>query len=1362
MHDGPDHAVAEHAHPDARVAQRGEKRLVARLGDVEEHHVRLDHRRAQRDARNPRQLRGEARRAAVIVREPRDHRAQRDEPGGRHDAGLPRAAAEQLPIALHAIDQGGAAAHHRAVRRGEALRQAELDRIDVRDDLGRRRAEARLRVEQTRAVHVHGEPVLVGERAHAPQVVERQHAAAGEAMRILERDHRGGRALGVALVADRRAQPLERQAAVVGGLDGVQHRAADERHAARLVVVQVGAIAEDHLVPARALREQRAQVAERAARDERRRFLAGQSGRHRFELVDRRILAIAIVAHIRGKHRVPHLRGRQRHRVAQEINHRIDPLVGSSGLAAPVRRRDGRLRGRLHACHCMRAPRIARGRAAASGRRRREQIGDAPAPPRVRRVPRGAAPPQAFGRLPQQRARAREPRARRAGPAAVGEPRGRFVDRCARLPHERVERRGRVLVRVERLRDQRADLPMRGVKADVRLPHQRVGDLRRAHEPRLGRRAHLRRIARHAAHHQPQQIAAFAERLHGVRARREHLGADLDRIAERRALRREHRRVQRARDVRELAFDDLQQVWVLLLRHQRRAAAQFVRQREEVGLAHRPELQVVREPAERRRCDRDRGQEMQHEIAARDRVERAVEAAREAEQRRAHARADREIGARARARAERTDGELLVEPFERRLVAPQRGLDRPQVIAEAAGLRRLVLAVRGQRPVERVLRLVDDRRAHAPQLAAARVEPLACAQLRDARVDVVARARRMHRAPRVDPDPFDEQLLVQCVGAARRDRVGDRGEFRVALPREFREHRRGPRPVADSRVDEHQQVRLVDRRERVEFGEPLGARRRLAHDRERLRMQRAAQPAGACALARRAGVADRDRHAAIDVLERVRERVRIGRGRDDERETVAEVAGRLDALAKLLERHEARAHPRKALVGLERQRPQLAAARGQHEADRRVAAAARAQVRRRARVQVDHRAEHVDARRPFDRLRDHAARETRIDLDHDDLAVAHAAFDMGGPEAVAHRVERAQRLGHDRIALRGRDRRRKIVAGFDEVRQRPEVLARHSEHRMAVLRAEPDDFDRKFRPVDERLHEHLPRERDAALVAARVEHALAVREHLGRRPHEPHADAAGAERRLQHARIRGAVRQVAQLRALGHDLGVGHADARVAQAAVQPALVAAGADRLRIRRGQAQARGHRRGGFDVVLGRREDPGDARIRRKRIGDPLRIGRVGDERHDHLFLQERIELRPARDEQHVEAAQQRFLQAEPAGAGGVAFDEYEGLHDECGRQRKIGTRCVVRGVMRRARAGRRGSARARCLPDAGGRSPARTCGAPIRRTPTGRTRRSGSPPARERRPARRARRRTLARAAMRRRRPCRRSGALRRAR
>ncbi|CAJ9606199.1 Uncharacterised protein [Burkholderia pseudomallei] len=135
----------------------------------------------------------------------------------------------------------------------------------------------------------------------------------------------------------------------------------------------------------------------------------------------------------------------------------------------------------------------------------------------------------------------------------------------------------------------------------------------------------------------------------------------------------------------------------------------------------------------------------------------------------------------------------------------------------------------------------------------------------------------MHRAPRVDPDPLDEQLLVQCVGAARRDRIGDRGEFRVALPREFREHRRGPRPVADSRVDEHQQVRLVDRRERVEFGEPLGARRRLAHDRERLRMQRAAQPAGACALARRAGVADRDRHAAIDVLERVRERVRIGR-----------------------------------------------------------------------------------------------------------------------------------------------------------------------------------------------------------------------------------------------------------------------------------------------------------------------------------------------------------------------------------------------------------------------------------------------------------------------------------------------------
>ena len=86
-------------------------------------------------------------------------------------------------------------------------------------------------------------------------------------------------------------------------------------------------IAHNHFLPALAMRHHRAEVAHRAADDEERRLLAEHLGGEVFQAIDRRVLAVLIVADLRLRHRPPHRRCWPRDRVAAQVHQSLCHVV---------------------------------------------------------------------------------------------------------------------------------------------------------------------------------------------------------------------------------------------------------------------------------------------------------------------------------------------------------------------------------------------------------------------------------------------------------------------------------------------------------------------------------------------------------------------------------------------------------------------------------------------------------------------------------------------------------------------------------------------------------------------------------------------------------------------------------------------------------------------------------------------------------------------------------------------------------------------------------------------------------------------------------------------------------------------------
>src|SRR6185437_12045276 len=123
----------------------------------------------------------------------------------------------------------------------ESLREAQRHRVEVTADRGDGDPEFHRGIESARAIQVQPEPVRVGERACALQVVGRQHLAA---YRVLQAQQAGAREM-VVVGLDRGGNLPEIETAVRAELERLRLDAAQYRRTAALVFVRMRLLPDD-------------------------------------------------------------------------------------------------------------------------------------------------------------------------------------------------------------------------------------------------------------------------------------------------------------------------------------------------------------------------------------------------------------------------------------------------------------------------------------------------------------------------------------------------------------------------------------------------------------------------------------------------------------------------------------------------------------------------------------------------------------------------------------------------------------------------------------------------------------------------------------------------------------------------------------------------------------------------------------------------------------------------------------------------------------------------------------------------------------------------------------------------------------
>ena len=117
---------------------------------------------------------------------------------------------------------------------------------------------------------------------------------------------------------------------------GMRMNAAQSRRTALLVQEDVVHAADDQLVAAAAVGQDADQVAHGATGYEDGRFLAQDLGRHRFQAVDGRILAVDVVAQRGAGHRLSHGGSRHGHRVGPHVDDGLSVDFGHVSILARV------------------------------------------------------------------------------------------------------------------------------------------------------------------------------------------------------------------------------------------------------------------------------------------------------------------------------------------------------------------------------------------------------------------------------------------------------------------------------------------------------------------------------------------------------------------------------------------------------------------------------------------------------------------------------------------------------------------------------------------------------------------------------------------------------------------------------------------------------------------------------------------------------------------------------------------------------------------------------------------------------------------------------------------------------------------
>jgi hypothetical protein len=178
-------------------------------------------------------------------------------------------------------------------------------------------------VQQSGAVEVGAQAVLLGDLEHLLDLRRRPDAAAAEVRRLLDHDQPRARFMAIARVAHVGAQrgAAEHPAPT---LQRHHHRAADRRRAARLGGDRMGEPVQVHLVAERPdVEPHRDLVAHRPGGQEDGRLLAEQRGDFVLEGVDGRIETALLVADLGARHRLAHLLAGPGLGVRVEVDHGI-------------------------------------------------------------------------------------------------------------------------------------------------------------------------------------------------------------------------------------------------------------------------------------------------------------------------------------------------------------------------------------------------------------------------------------------------------------------------------------------------------------------------------------------------------------------------------------------------------------------------------------------------------------------------------------------------------------------------------------------------------------------------------------------------------------------------------------------------------------------------------------------------------------------------------------------------------------------------------------------------------------------------------------------------------------------------------
>ena len=288
--------------------------------------------------------------------------------------------------------------------------------------------------------------------------------------------------------------------------------------------------------------------------------------------------------------------------------------------------------------------------------------------------------------------------------------------------------------------------------------HQPVRQIGRGGEAGSGELAHPRQVRRHVAHHAgdrgQRQRPGLGRVEHRLLVLLHVLG-----IGERQALHHGQQRDQRAGDPPGLRPHQLGRIRIALLRHDRTAGGEGVRQPDEPPRRRAPDHDLLGEARQMHRRDRRGAQELQREVAVRHGIERIGGRPVETQRLRRHRAVDRERGAGQRRAAQRAFVQPAAAIGEPAAVAVQHLDIGQQMMAERHRLRGLQMGEAGHR-IGGMRRGAIGQRAHHVG-------------------DLRASARRSRRAPTGgNPSPPGRCGCARCAGGGRPRRCA-----RSAAPR---------------------------------------------------------------------------------------------------------------------------------------------------------------------------------------------------------------------------------------------------------------------------------------------------------------------------------------------------------------------------------------------------------------------------------------------------------------------------------------------------------------------------------------------------------------------------------------------------